>query len=82
MVQGYAATRMKDFALASKAFNRALDWCLKEKNTHAEALVRDGLAAVGEADVPVSIEDKDVAKNPEAGVDDSQSGFSGGWGSR
>lgn len=76
MVQGYAATRMKDFALASKAFNRALDWCLKEKNTHAEALVRDGLAAVGEvckdADVPVSVEDKDVAKNPEAGVDDSQ----------
>ncbi|KAI0216582.1 Tetratricopeptide repeat protein 25 [Lamellibrachia satsuma] len=83
MVQGYAATRMKDFALASKAFNRALDWCLKEKNTHAEALVRDGLAAVGEvckdADVPVSVEDKDVAKNPEAGVDDSQMERLGSW---
>ena len=48
MVQGYAAILTKDFARARAAFDRALQWTLREQNKHAEALVRDGLASLRE----------------------------------
>ena len=48
MVQGYAAMLTNGFARSREAFDRALQWCLRERNDHAEELVRDGLASLRE----------------------------------
>ena len=74
MVQGYAAMLTSDFARSRESFDRALQWCLGERNQHAEELVRDGLASLREVSADGLVAPHEEAGNnvPEQDAEDAK----------